>query len=64
MAFAATEGIAGKSLREIALGADSSHPGPLAAIVASMEARQRAVMTAMAVPARTGREHRGPCAKP
>jgi AcrR family transcriptional regulator len=66
MAFAAAEGIAGKSLRKIALGARSSHrmllyhfgsrEGLLAAIVATMETRQREVMAAMADHARTPRE--------
>jgi AcrR family transcriptional regulator len=52
--YAAREGITGKSLREIALGAGSSHrmllyhfgsrQGLLAAIVAAMEAQQRAVL--------------------
>jgi AcrR family transcriptional regulator len=54
MAYGAREGITGKSLREIALGVGSSHrmllyhfgsrEGLLAAIVAAMEARQRAVL--------------------
>ena len=58
MGFAATEGIAGKSLREIAGGADTSHrmllyhfgshEGLLAAIVAVMEAQQRTLMTELA----------------
>ena len=66
MAFAAAEGIAGKSLREIARGAATSHrmllyhfgsrEGLLAAIVAAIEAQQRAVMVAMAEHARTPRE--------
>ena len=66
MAFAVSDGIAGKSLREIALGAHSSHRmllyhfgsrgGLLAAIVAAMEAQQRAVMAAIADDARTPRE--------
>lgn len=57
MTYAATEGIAGRSLREIANGAHSSHrmllyhfgsrEGLLAAIVAAMEARQREVMAAL-----------------
>lgn len=56
MAYAAAE-IAGRSLREIANGAHSSHrmllyhfgsrEGLLAAIVAAMEAQQRAVMAAL-----------------
>jgi AcrR family transcriptional regulator len=58
MGYAATEGIAGKSLREIASGADTSHrmllyhfgshEGLLAAIVAAMEAQQRTLMSALA----------------
>lgn len=66
MAFAVSDGIAEKSLREIALGAHSSHRmllyhfgsrgGLLAAIVAAMEAQQRAVMAAIADDARTPRE--------
>jgi AcrR family transcriptional regulator len=66
MAYAAAEGIAGKSLREIARGAATSHrmllyhfgsrEGLLAAIVAAIEAQQRAVMVAMAEHARTPRE--------
>src|SRR5690348_15865016 len=66
MAFAAAEGIAGKSLREIARGAATSHrmllyhfgsrEGLLAAIVAAIEAQQRAVMVAMAEQAKTPRE--------
>jgi len=63
MGFAATEGVAGKSLREIASGADTSHrmllyhfgshEGLLAAIVAAMEAQQRTLMTALAEEAGT-----------
>ena len=63
MGFAATEGIAGKSLREIASGAHTSHrmllyhfgshEGLLAAIVAAMEAQQRTLMTALAEEAST-----------
>ena len=63
MAFAAANGIAGKSLREIARGAGTSHrmllyhfgsrEGLLAAIVAAIEAAQRAVMVAMAEQAKT-----------
>jgi AcrR family transcriptional regulator len=63
MGFAATEGVAGKSLREIAGGVDTSHrmllyhfgshEGLLAAIVAAMEAQQRTLMTALAQDART-----------
>jgi AcrR family transcriptional regulator len=66
IAFAAAEGIAGRSLREIARGADTSHrmllyhfgsrEGLLAAIVAAIEAQQRAVMAAMAEHAKTPRE--------
>jgi AcrR family transcriptional regulator len=66
MAYAAAEGIAGKSLRTIATGVGSSHrmllyhfgsrEGLLAAIVATMEARQREVMAALADHARTPRE--------
>ena len=66
MAFAAANGIAGKSLREIAQGAGTSHrmllyhfgsrEGLLAAIVAAIEAAQRAVMVAMAEQAKTPRE--------
>lgn len=54
MSFAAAEGIAGRSLREIAIGARSSHrmllyhfgsrEGLLAAIVAAIEAQQRAAL--------------------
>jgi AcrR family transcriptional regulator len=61
MTYAATEGIARKSLREIANGAHSSHrmllyhfgsrEGLLTAIVAAMEAQQRAVMAALTDPA-------------
>jgi AcrR family transcriptional regulator len=66
MAFAAGEGIAGKSLREIALGVGSSHrmllyhfgsrEGLLAAIVAAIEAQQRVVMVSITQQARTPRE--------
>ena len=66
MAFAAAEGIAGKSLREIAQGVDSSHrmllyhfgsrEGLLAAIVAAIEAQQRAALAEIAAGARTPRE--------
>lgn len=66
IAFAAAEGIADKSLREIARGAATSHrmllyhfgsrEGLLAAIVAAIEAQQRAVMVAMAEQANTPRE--------
>ena len=66
IAFAAAEGIADKSLREIARGAATSHrmllyhfgsrEGLLAAIVAAIEAQQRAAMIAMAEQANTPRE--------
>lgn len=66
MTFAAAEGIAGKSLREIARGADTSHrmllyhfgsrEGLLAEIVAAIEAAQRTVMVALAEQAKTPRE--------
>jgi AcrR family transcriptional regulator len=58
MSYATSEGITGKSLREIALGVGSSHrmllyhfgsrEGLLAAIVAAMEARQRAALAELA----------------
>ena len=58
MAYATSEGITGKSLREIALGAGSSHrmllyhfgsrEGLLAAIVAAIEGQQRAVLAELA----------------
>jgi AcrR family transcriptional regulator len=57
VAFAAAEGIAGKSLREIAQGVGTSHrmliyhfgsrEGLIAAIVADIEAQQRAVLAAI-----------------
>jgi AcrR family transcriptional regulator len=66
MAFAAAEGIAGRSLREIAAGADSSHrmllyhfgsrEGLLAAIVAAIEAQQRATLASLADGAGTPQE--------
>jgi AcrR family transcriptional regulator len=66
VAYAAAEGIAGRSLREIALGVGTSHrmllyhfgsrEGLLAAIVAAIEAQQRAVMAALGDEARTPRE--------
>jgi len=66
IAFAAVAGIAGRSLREIALGAHSSHrmllyhfgsrEGLLAAIVQAIEAQQRSVMTAITERAGTPRE--------
>src|SRR3954453_21476696 len=58
MTAAAPDGLADRSLREIAASADTSHrmliyhfgsrEGLLAAIVAAMEAQQRAALTAMA----------------
>jgi AcrR family transcriptional regulator len=61
LAFAAADGIAGRSLREIAAGVGTSHrmllyhfgshEGLLAAIVASIEADQRALMTGIAASA-------------
>ena len=66
MAFAAAEGIAGRSLRDIAAGVGTSHrmllyhfgsrDGVLAAIVATIEAQQREVMTALTEQAGTPRE--------
>ena len=66
IAFAAVDGISGRSLREIARGAGTSHrmllyhfgsrQGLLAAIVAAIEARQRSLMAAMAHRASTQRE--------
>jgi AcrR family transcriptional regulator len=66
IAFAAEEGIAGRSLREIAQGAHSSHrmllyhfgsrEGLLAAIVEAIEAQQRSVMASLADRAGTPRE--------
>ena len=66
IASAAEQGIAGRSLREIALGAHSSHrmllyhfgsrEGLLAAIVAAIETQQRAVMAAITDRAATPRE--------
>ena len=66
MVFAAVEGIAGKSLREIARGTATSHrmllyhfgsrEGLLAAIVAAIEAQQRTVMVEMAEHSETPRE--------
>ena len=66
MAFAAADGIAGRSLRDIALGAGSSHrmllyhfgsrEGLLAAIVAAIEAQQRAVLASLADGAGTPQE--------
>jgi AcrR family transcriptional regulator len=66
VAFAAAEGIAGRSLRDIAAGVGTSHrmllyhfgsrEGLLAAIVATIEARQRAVMTELTQQSGTPRE--------
>jgi AcrR family transcriptional regulator len=66
MGFTADEGIAGRSLREIAAGAGTSHrmllyhfgshDGLLAAIVAAIEAQQRAVLGSLADGERTPRE--------
>lgn len=66
IAFAAVDGISGRSLREIARGAGSSHrmllyhfgsrEGLLAAIVGAIEARQRSLMAAIADRAGTQRE--------
>ncbi|HYY12543.1 MAG TPA: TetR/AcrR family transcriptional regulator [Kineosporiaceae bacterium] len=66
VAFAAAEGIAGRSLREIAGGVGTSHrmllyhfgsrEGLLAAIVATIEAQQRDVMTALTQQGGTPRE--------
>jgi len=57
MGYAAEEGITGKSLREIAAGVGTSHrmllyhfgsrEGLMAAIVAAMEQRQRALLTSL-----------------
>ncbi|MBG0566385.1 TetR family transcriptional regulator [Actinoplanes aureus] len=61
--FAARDGLADRSLREIATGAGTSHrmllfhfgsrEGLLTAVVGAMEARQRATMTALAETAST-----------
>src|SRR5689334_12832191 len=66
VAFAAAEGIAGRSLRDIAAGVGTSHrmllyhfgsrEGLMAAIVATIEAQQRAVMTALTEQVGTPRE--------
>jgi AcrR family transcriptional regulator len=66
VAFAAAEGIAGRSLREIAQGVGTSHrmllyhfgsrEGLLAAIVASIEEQQRAVMSSLGGQGGTPRE--------
>jgi AcrR family transcriptional regulator len=66
MEFAQRDGLADRSLREIAAGAGTSHrmllyhfgsrAGLLAAVVGAMEARQRAAMTALAETATTAAE--------
>jgi AcrR family transcriptional regulator len=66
VSFAADEGIAGKSLREIATGVGTSHrmllyhfgshEGLMAAIVGIVEAETRSAMTAMTARASTPRE--------
>lgn len=66
MAFAAAEGIAGRSLREIAQGVGTSHrmliyhfgsrEGLIAAIVARIEAQQRQVMAAISETAQRPRD--------
>jgi AcrR family transcriptional regulator len=66
VAFAAKEGIAGRSLRDIATGVGTSHrmllyhfgsrEGLLAAIVATIEAQQRDVMAALSERAGSPRE--------
>ena len=66
VAFAAAEGIAGRSLRDIAAGVGTSHrmllyhfgsrEGLLAAIVATIEAQQRDVMAALTEQAGSPRE--------
>src|SRR5919206_3479774 len=66
MTFAATDGIAGRSLREIAQGVGTSHrmllyhfasrEGLLAAIVAAIEAQQRAVLAEISQRAGSPRE--------
>jgi AcrR family transcriptional regulator len=66
VAFAAAEGIAGKSLREIAQGVGTSHrmliyhfasrEGLIAAIVADIEAQQRVVLAAIGEQAGSARE--------
>jgi AcrR family transcriptional regulator len=66
VAYAAAAGIAGKSLREIAQGVGTSHrmliyhfgsrEGLIAAIVADIEAQQRAVLAAIADRASSPRE--------
>ena len=65
-AFAARDGLADRSLREIAAGAGTSHrmllyhfgsrEGLLTAVVGAMEAQQRATMTALAETAATPAE--------
>lgn len=64
--YAAAQGIAGKSLREIAAGVGTSHrmvlyhfgsrEGLLAAIVSDMEQRQRELLSSLAASSRTPRE--------
>lgn len=66
LAFAAAEGISGRSLRDVAAGAGTSHrmllyhfgsrEGLLAAIVAAIEADQRAVMASIAAAGGSRRE--------
>lgn len=66
LAYAAAAGIAGRSLREIAAGVGTSHrmllyhfgsrEGLLAAIVAAIEAQQRAVLATLTETAGTPRE--------
>ena len=66
VAYAAAEGIAGRSLRDIAAGVGTSHrmllyhfgsrEGVLAAIVTTIEAQQREVMTRLTEQAGTPRE--------
>jgi AcrR family transcriptional regulator len=66
VAFAAAEGIAGRSLREIAQGVGTSHrmliyhfgsrEGLIAAIVAEIEAQQRVVLAAIGEQAGSARE--------
>ncbi|MEU4242881.1 TetR/AcrR family transcriptional regulator [Actinoplanes sp. NPDC026619] len=66
LGFAASDGLADRSLREIATGAGTSHrmllyhfgsrEGLLTAVVGAMEAQQRAAMTALAETAATPAE--------
>jgi AcrR family transcriptional regulator len=66
LAFAASEGISGRSLRDIAVGAGTSHrmllyhfgsrEGLLAAIVAAIEADQRGVLASIASAGGTRRD--------